>query len=257
MLELNLFKTLKNIKHGFFTRQEGVSSGLFNSLNCGYGSGDDIQNVISNRSIVMKKFGLQYKDLNTLNQIHSARVVIAKNKWTLGERPEADAIVTETPGLAIGVLTADCVPVLFADPEANIIGACHAGWRGAIAGVLEACVGGMEDLGARRSNIRAGLGPCIQKNSYEVDFGFRSLFLDEDVENDILFFNSIRQNHFYFDLPGYIVKRLKRLKLKSIDSLFVDTYKEEDKFFSYRRNTHRGQLDYGRGISVIVLSVGS
>ena len=127
MIELNLLKTSKNIKHGFFTRQGGVSSGLFDSLNCGYGSGDDPENVIANRSIVMEQFGLQHKDLNTLSQVHSARVVIAKNKWSLGGRPRADAIVTKIPDLAIGILTADCVPVLFVDPEAKIIGACHAG----------------------------------------------------------------------------------------------------------------------------------
>ncbi len=242
------------IKHGFFTRQGGVSDGLYHGLNCGYGSGDEAALVDENRTRAMAQLGVCREDLNTLYQIHSAHAVVAEKPWSLDERPKADAIVTCQPGLAIGIMTADCTPVLFADEQAGVIGAAHAGWRGAIGGVLETTVQAMESLGADRAQIVAAVGPCIHQESYEVGPEFRATFLESDTLYERFFIPSEKANHHLFDLPGFVMTALSMLGLKTLQNVSVDTYTDEERFFSYRRATHLEEADYGRGLSAIVLS---
>ena len=191
------------LKHGFFTRQGGVSSGVYKGLNCGYGSGDDNANIDQNRDIAMAKLDISRKNLNTIHQIHSADVVVAQAPWSLDDRPKADAIVTNTQGLAIGIMTADCTPVLFADPTVGVIGAAHAGWKGAFGGVLIGTVEKMEQLGADRSQIVAAVGPCIHQGSYEVGPEFLNLFITKNPQNSKFFIPSSQDNHHLFDCPGY------------------------------------------------------
>jgi len=242
------------IKHGFFTRQGGVSDGLYHGLNCGYGSGDEAPLVDENRTRAMAMLGVCREDLNTVYQIHSPLAVIAEKPWSLDERPKADAIVTRQAGLAIGILTADCTPVLFADTSKGVIGAAHAGWKGAIGGVLASTVQAMESLGANRAHIIAAVGPCIHQESYEVGPEFRATFLEADGGNERFFIPSETVDHHLFDLPGYVLDALSKLGLKTVQNVSVDTYTDEDRFFSYRRATHREEADYGRGLSAIVLS---
>lgn len=243
-----------DIKHGFFTRQGGVSDGLYHGLNCGYGSGDEPPFVDENRTRAMAMLGVCREDLNTVYQIHSALAVIADKPWSLDNRPKADAIVTKQPGLAIGIMTADCTPVLFADAEAGVIGAAHAGWKGAIGGVLASTVQAMESLGASKAHIVAAVGPCIHQASYEVGPEFYATFLEADAGNERYFIPSETADHQQFDLPGYVLDALSKLGLKIVQNVSVDTYMDEDRFFSYRRATHREEADYGRGLSAIVLN---
>jgi len=243
-----------NVKHGFFTRQDGVSGGVLGSLNCGFGSSDDPANVVENRTRAMAKFGLTANHLNTVYQIHSPETAIADEPWALDNRPQADAIVTTQPNLAIGILTADCTPVLFADSDSGVIGAAHAGWKGAFGGVLENCVQTMENKGAKRSRITAVIGPCIHQKSYEVGPEFYETFVAAQVTNAGYFKPSANENHHYFDLPGYVMARLCACEIGGIDSIAVDTYSDESRFYSYRRATHLGEPDYGRGLSAIVLN---
>ena len=245
---------LPGIRHGFFTRQGGVSSGVYASLNCGLGSGDDLGAVRENRARAMAALGLPGDALATAYQRHSARVILVEEPWSIEARPEVDALVARRPGIAIGILAADCAPVLLADPEARIVAAAHAGWRGALAGVVDAAVEGMVAAGARRQAIRAAIGPAIAQVSYEVGTEFHERFLAEDTTNAAFFRPSARVGHFMFDLPGYLAKRLAGLGLARVESLARDTYAEADLFFSYRRTAREGSRDYGRILSAIALA---
>jgi YfiH family protein len=252
-LESAALAGLAGVRHGFFTRQGGVSCGIFASLNCGLGSGDDAAAVRENRARALAAFGLADGALATAYQVHSARVHVVEEAFAAEARPQVDGLVARRPGIAIGVLAADCTPVLFADADARIIGAAHAGWRGALAGVVEATVGAMTALGAKRARIRAAIGPCIASTSYEVGPEFPAAFLAEDAANQRFFRPSPNAGHHMFDLPGYVAARLARLGLAEVDRLAHDTYASPELFFSYRRATHRGEKDYGRGLSAIAL----
>lgn len=241
------------IAHGFFGRCGGVSRGLFSELNCGPGSGDNDLSIIENRARVAGHFGVDCNHLLSLHQIHSPRVVEVRTPWTTDARPEADAMVTREPGLALSILTADCGPVLFSDPEAGVIGAAHAGWKGAFTGVLDATIDEMIGLGADRARIHACLGPTISGKAYEVGPEFIERFIEKSAGYDEFFRPSERAGHHYFDLPAFIVARLEDLAIGGIENLDLCTCTLEDDYFSYRRATHRKEADYGRNISVIML----
>jgi polyphenol oxidase len=234
------------VRHGFFTRNGGYSSGVFASLNTGLGSGDDKDLVARNREVVRN--ALDAASLLTVYQHHSADVIDAREPWADDARPKADAIVTAEPGLAIGVITADCGPILFADPKARVAGAAHAGWKGALDGVTDATVEAMERLGARRRNIVAVLGPMISQASYETGPEFIERFGDKSF-----FKPSPKPGHFMFDLPGYIAMRLRSFGVGLVEDVSLCTYEDEQRFYSYRRATHRKETGYGRQISAIVL----
>jgi YfiH family protein len=238
------------IAHGFFGRQGGVSEGIFASLNCGPGSGDVREHVIENRSRVRKALGGE--KLLTLYQIHSPNAVIADEPWEQG--PQADALATNVPGLALGILTADCAPVLFADSKARVIGAAHAGWKGALTGVTDSVLAKMESLGADRARISATVGPCISQANYEVGAEFIARFAQVDAGNNRFFVPSDKANHWRFDLEGYVVHRLREAGVANIEPLSACTYARADDFFSFRRTTHRAEKDYGRQVSAIVLT---
>lgn len=245
-------------KHGFFTRRGGVSRGIFASLNCGYGSGDDREAVAENRSRAAATLGPADLPLLTCRQIHGTEAVVVggadgTEPWAPGDAPRADAMATRKAGIALGVLTADCAPVLLADPGAGVVGAAHAGWRGARLGVLEAAVAATERLGAKRAAISAAVGPCIAQTSYEVGASFPALFTDHDPAARRFFCSGRRNRHWQFDLAGYVASRLENLGLKKVTSLTRDTYAEDRAFFSYRRACHRGESAYGRCLSAIVL----
>ena len=241
------------IRHGFFTREGGVSEGIFASLNCGYGSGDDPDRVARNRAIAMAGLGLAEDRLVTCRQVHSAAAVTVEMPWRRDASPAADGMATATPGIALGVLAADCAPVLFADPAARVIGAAHGGWRGAVNGVLEATVAKMAALGARTEHIRAGIGPCIGRESYEVGPEFPGNFAALDPASRGFFVPAERPGHFRFDLAGYIAERLARLGLGAVERADCDTVTDKRRFFSYRRACLVGERDYGRGLAAIVL----
>jgi polyphenol oxidase len=242
------------IRHGFMTRAGGVSTGIYGSLNCGLGSNDDPANVAENRRRCAARFDLPVDRLITLYQVHSPDVVTVDRPWAHGgDQPRADAMVTATPGMALGILTADCVPVLLADAQAKVIGGAHAGWKGAQGGVIDATVAAMVALGARPERIVAAIGPCIAQRSYEVGPEFPDRFLAEDEANVGFFIPARRAGHFMFDIGGYVERRLERSGVGTIQRSPNDTVTEEDSFFSYRRATLRGEKDYGRGISVIML----
>jgi len=240
-------------RHAFFTREGGVSGGIFASLNCGFGSRDDPDNVMRNRALATAQFGLAPDRLVTCHQIHSADIVTVERPWPAGEAPRADGMVTRTPGIAIGVLAADCAPVLLADPEAGVIGAAHGGWRGALSGVAEATVAGMVALGARRDRVRAGIGPCIAQQSYEVGPEFPGVFAAVDSGSGAFFVAAPRAGHFLFDLSGYLAHRLARLGIAAVERADCDTVADHERFFSYRRACLRGEGDYGRGLAAISL----
>ena len=244
---------LPGFAHGFFGREGGVSTGLYESLNCGPGSSDEPKAVAENRRLVAATLapGVQGARLISLSQIHSA-VVHTLPAWE--ERPEGDAMVTATPGLALGILTADCAPVLLADPKARVIGAAHAGWKGALAGVLEAALEAMEKLGASRDRIDAAIGPCISQDNYEVGDDFRARFLEQGAKHRRFFVPSDREGHHRFDLPGFAAYRLTAAGVGSVERLGICTYPPENGFFSFRRTTHAKEPDYGRQISAIVLT---
>jgi YfiH family protein len=244
------------IAHGFFGREGGVSGGLYQSLNCGPGSSDDPEAVRENRRLVTATLTPKTDTrLVSLSQIHSA-IVHTLPAWE--ERPEGDAMVTATPGLALGILTADCAPVLLADPKAKVIGAAHAGWKGALGkdgrGVLEATLDAMEKLGALRDRIQAAIGPCISQSNYEVGWDFRDRFLELGLRHRRFFVPSDREGHYRFDLQGYVAHRLTSAGVGAVEPLGVCTYPAENGFFSFRRTTHAQEKDYGRQISAIVLT---
>ena len=242
------------ISHGFFTRQGGVSGGIYASLNCGVGSRDEPAAVRENRTRVAAALGAPATEPATPYQVHGTAVTVAEAAWSSDDRPRADAIVADRPGVAIAVGTADCGPVLLADPHARVIGAAHAGWRGAVAGVTEAAVAAMEDLGADRTRIVAVLGPAISQPNYEVGEDMRVAVLDADPSATDRFVASDRDDRYRFDLPGYIVSRLGRAGVHQVAALDRCTYAEPELFFSYRRATHRGEPDYGRMLAGIALA---
>jgi polyphenol oxidase len=241
------------IRHGFFTRQGGVSKGIYGSLNCGLGSGDDAENVRQNRALVAETLGVPHERLLTLYQIHSATAVIVDQRWN-SDVAEADALVTRTPGLAIGALTADCAPVLFCDPEARVIAAAHAGWRGALLGIVEATVASMEELGAKPERMVAVIGPTISQRAYEVGSDYVERFLAEEPESSSFFMTDDSSGDPHFDLAGYVAERLARAGVGTVSDLGLCTYCDETRLFSYRRSQHHGEEDYGRQISAIVLA---
>lgn len=242
------------IRHAFFTRQGGVSQGLYSALNCGFGSRDDPKRVAENRAIAARLLGLGAERLVSCHQVHGTTAITVEQPWRRAANPRADGMVTAVPGIALGVLAADCAPVLFADPTARIVGAAHGGWRGALAGIMEATVAAMTRLGARPERIRAGIGPCIAQPSYEVGADFRAAFAAADPASGRFFVAAMRPTHFRFDLPGYIAERLLRLGLAAVERVPHDTLADEALFFSYRRACLRGEADYGRGLAAITLA---
>jgi YfiH family protein len=253
MLQATNLGALAGIRHAFFTREGGVSEGLYASLNAGVGSNDDPAKVAENRARMAKAVGVTPERFLTAYQIHSPDVVVAETPWSSAERPRADAIVTRVPGLAVGVSTADCGPVLFADPQARIIGAAHAGWRGAVSGVLEATLAAMERLGAQRARVTAAIGPMISQRNYEVGDDLIAQFSREDPDN-ARFFAAGRPGHAQFDLPGFIAARLARAGVAQVEDLAACTYADPRRFYSFRRTTHRGEPDYGRHVNAIAIS---
>lgn len=249
----SLLSDLPGLRHAFFTREGGVSDGIYQSLNGGLGSNDDPAHVAENRRRMADALGVAPSHFLTVYQVHSPDVAIITEPWpATSERPHADALVTNTPGLAIGITTADCGPVLFADPKARVIGAAHAGWKGAFGGVIEATLEAMETLGAHKADIRAAIGPLIRQQSYEVGAEFVERFTATDSANARYFVPSSRTDHAMFDLAGYIRARLERAGIGAIDDVGLDTY-ADPRFFSYRRTTHHAEPDYGRNIHALVL----
>lgn len=246
--------TLTGIRHAFFTRSGGVSTGLYASLNGGVGSQDDAGKVVENRARMAAALGVEPRRLLTAYQSHSPSVVVAEAPWTTGDRPQADAIVTRMRALAIGVTTADCGPVLLADPRTGVIGAAHAGWRGALTGVVEATVAAMERLGAARGQIRAAIGPMIRQTSYEVGPDLVARFRAEDPAASRFFAPAKREAHAMFDLAGYIAARLKRAGITAVEDTGLCTYADPERFFSYRRTMHHAEADYGRHVNAIALT---
>ncbi|MDR3438481.1 peptidoglycan editing factor PgeF [Telmatospirillum sp.] len=254
MITLSTLNEVLRIRHGFFTREGGTSEGIYTSLNCGLGSNDDPARVTANRTRALALLDLEPRALATVQQQHTTDVVVVDDKWTPDAPIQvADAMVTSRAGVALGILTADCAPVLLADPRANVIGAAHAGWRGALAGVLDNTIAAMIKLGAKPSRIAAAVGPCIAHRSYEVGPEFPAPFLAEDPDNHFFFAPAVREGHFYFDLPGFIARRLAKLSVIDVARTPCDTYREESRFFSYRRSVLKGEKDFGRALSVIVL----
>ena len=239
------------VPHGFLGRGGGVSAGELAGLNVGYGSGDDRQAIDENRRRAIAAV-LPGADLATVHQVHSATAVYVQQPWPQDQRPHADAMVTDRPGLLLGILTADCAPVLLADAEAGVVGAAHAGWRGALAGVTDATIAAMEELGAKRDRIAAAVGPCIAQPSYEVDEGFRTRFVETDIATS-RFFTEGPWGKPHFDLAGYVAHRLKTAGIAEVELLNLDTYAQVERFYSYRRATHSGEADYGRQASLIGL----
>jgi len=242
------------VAHGFFTRLGGVSDGIYASLNCGPGSRDEAASVIENRARVAALLGAAPGHLIAAHQKHTNTAVVADKPWAKDKVPEADAIVTATPGLAIGVLTADCAPVLFCDPEARVIGAAHAGWRGALTGIVEATVQAMTGLGAQPERIRAVVGPAISQGAYEVGQDYKERFIAEAPDSAAFFVTDEGSGEPHFDLPGYVAERLARAGVGAIADLGLCTYYDETRLFSYRRSQHHGEADYGRQISAILLA---
>jgi YfiH family protein len=252
MLESPLLSAVPGLRHAFFSREGGVSEGIYGGLNGGIGSDDNPAHVAENRRRMAAALRVSSERLLTVFQIHSPDVVVASRAWDAAARPKADAIVTRTEGLAIGVTAADCGPVLFADAKARVIGAAHAGWKGALTGVVETTVDAMEKLGAERGNIVAAIGPLIRQPSYEVGPEFVERFLDADAENALYFLPAAREGHAMFDLAAFIRKRLENAGVLIVDDTGIDTYADE-RFFSYRRSVHRKEADYGRHVHAIVL----
>jgi YfiH family protein len=247
-----LLSAIPGLRHAFFTREGGVSDGIYQSLNAGLGSQDDPANIAENRRRMAEQMAVTPEHFLSLHQTHSPDVVVASGPWEGASRPRADALVTRTEGLAIGVTAADCGPILFVDPTARVIGAAHAGWKGALTGVVESTIEAMEKLGADRSGIVAAIGPLIRQHSYEVGGEFVERFIEDDAENASFFIPSAREGHAMFDLAGFIRRRLENAGVLMIDDLGVDTYADE-RFFSYRRSVHRKEPDYGRHVHAIAL----
>jgi hypothetical protein len=254
LLQARSMSELSGIRHAFFTRAGGVSAGVYQSLNGGTGSDDAPEKVAENRARMAAALGVAAERFLTAYQIHSPEVVVAETPWPAAERPRADAIVTKVPNLAIGISTADCGPVLLADARAPVIGAAHAGWRGALTGVIEAAVAAMEKLGAERKRIVAATGPMIRQPNYEVGQDLIDRFVAMEPNNARFFKPAERAGHAMFDLAGFIVSRLRRAGIEQIEDLGFCTYADAERFYSYRRTTHRAEADYGRHINAIALT---
>jgi len=241
------------IRHGFFTRAGGTSTGIYKGLNCGLGSNDRRDFVLENRRRALEFLSCDLQNLSGLYQIHSNQVIELKQPWGFDDQPQADALVTTTPGVALAILTADCGPILFADSKNKVIGAAHAGWKGASNSILENTITTMLDLGAERQHIKAAIGPTIAQKSYEVGPELFANLADSDSSNKDFFIPSTNKNHHMFDLPGYIHRQLKESNIADVFDTAQDTYTQSDLFYSYRRTTHHKEADYGRQISMIGL----
>lgn len=250
-VEVNRTRLLEGLPHGFLGRCGGVSQGVVAGLNVGLGTGDEPEAVTENRRRAVKAVEPGAR-LTTVYQVHSPDCVIVTEPWPDAERPHADALVTDRPGLLLGVVTADCAPVLLADRVAGVVGAAHAGWKGAVGGITDATIAAMEALGAERSRIVAAIGPCIAQASYEVDAGFRERFMAAGAGN-ACYFAEGGSGHYQFDLEGYVAGRLTAAGIAGVELLALDTYAQPERFYSFRRATHRGEPDYGRQISLIGL----
>ncbi|WP_407166667.1 peptidoglycan editing factor PgeF [Bradyrhizobium sp. ORS 111] len=248
-----LLSAIPGLRHAFFSREGGVSEGIYAGLNGGLGSRDDPAHVAENRRRMAEQLGVPLTHFLSVHQTHSPDVVVATGPWDGAVRPKADALVTRTEGLAIGVTAADCGPILFVDPNARVIGAAHAGWKGALTGILESTIEAMEKLGADRAGIVAAIGPLIRQESYEVGGEFVERFIEADAENGMFFIPGERDGHAMFDLAGFIRMRLENAGVLMIDDLGLDTYSDE-RFFSYRRSVHRKEADYGRHVHAIALT---
>ena len=253
-LKANCLDDLSGVTHGFFSRRGGFSDGIYASLNCGPGSGDRAEAVAQNRARVADALGAEPERLISIYQIHSADVVIASKAWRQEAASRADAVVSSEPGLALGVLTADCAPVLLADGRAGVVAAAHAGWRGALDGILANTLAQMEALGADRGHVRAAVGPAISCAAYEVGDDFRQQFIERDAAYDGYFERPEGAARPHFDLPRFVADRLRAEGVGKVEGLDVCTYGQENEFFSYRRAVHRGESDYGRQISAILLA---
>lgn len=253
-IEAPTLSALPKIRHAFFTRQGGVSEGIFSSLNGGISSVDNPEHVKENRRRMAQALNVGPEALVSVYQVHSPDALLVEGPWPGGERPKADAMVTKTPGLALAISTADCGPVLFADAEAGVIGGAHSGWRGAITGVLESTIEAMERLGAERNRIVAVLGPTISQGAYEVGPEFVERFAKEAPGHQRFFKPAEKPGHAMFDLPGFIGARMEAAGIGSFTDLALCTYADEERFYSYRRTTHRKEADYGRLISAITIT---
>jgi YfiH family protein len=252
MLASSLLSAIPGLRHAFFTREGGVSNGVYSGLNGGLGSGDDPADVRENRRRMAEQLGVTLENLLSVHQTHSPDAIVATGPWQGPARPKADAMVTTSEGLALGITTADCAPVLFADPKARVIGAAHAGWKGALSGILESTIDTMEKLGAERSGMVAAIGPLIRQPSYEVGSEFVERFIEAEAGNAVFFLPGERDGHAMFDLAGYIRMRLENAGVLMIDDLGVDTYSDA-RCYSYRRSVHRKEADYGRHVHAIAL----
>jgi YfiH family protein len=251
-LQSPLLSAIPGLRHAFFSREGGVSDGIYAGFNGGLGSNDDPAAVAENRRRMAEQMGVRPSHFLSVHQIHSPDAVVATGPWQGASRPRADAIVTRTEGLAIGITAADCGPLLLVDPNARVIGAAHAGWKGALTGIVESTIEAMEKLGAERAGILAAIGPLIRQPSYEVGNEFVERFMDADAENALFFLPAAREGHAMFDLAGFIRARLENAGVLVIDDIGIDTYSDE-RFFSYRRSVHRKEPDYGRHVHAIVL----
>ncbi len=242
------------VRHAFCTREGGVSTGIYAGMNCGYGSDDEVDKVAANRRAAVETLAAGELPLITAYQQHTATALYVDQAWEPPDAPAADGMVTDRPGLALGILTADCAPVLMADGEAGVIGAAHAGWRGALDGILGATIDLMIEKGAARERINAAVGPCIAQSSYEVGAEFRDRFVEFDAASDQYFAAGAIADKFQFDLTGFVEARLRHAGIGQIQGSAWDTYADEARFYSYRRSVHRGEADYGREVSVIALA---
>ena len=246
-------KKFKNIKHCFFSRKNGFSKGFYESLNCGLGSSDKKENVIKNLKYVSEKMGCEEKSLITLNQKHSNKVIYIENKNSIRDKLPGDAIVTKVKGVGIGILTADCAPILLYDHSKKIIGCIHSGWRGALNGIIRNTVKKFKELNSNLNNLIAVVGPCIGKESYEVKIDFYERFISQNLKNE-MFFQKIEDGKYIFDLRGFINNEISNSNIKNIENIEMDTFSEKEFFYSYRRSLRKHELDYGRCISVILMT---
>ena len=252
MIKSKKLKRFKQIKHGFFNRNGGLSSGIYKSLNCGPGSNDKRSTVKKNLFIVKRKISKSSKNILLLNQVHSNKFIYINNKFDIKKRYKADAIITDQKKLPIGILTADCVPILIYDKKSNIIAAIHAGWKGAYKGIITKVINFLVNKGCRRKNIFAAIGPCITKRNYNVKQNFLKRFIKKDKKNKMFF--KLRKNIIYFDLPNYVKSQLKFNKISNIDHINIDTFDYKNNFFSARRSSRLKHDDYGRNISIIMIN---
>tara|TARA_Y100000590_G_scaffold11773_1_gene14400 strand:+ start:6126 stop:6887 length:762 start_codon:yes stop_codon:yes gene_type:complete len=246
-------KNFQNIKHCFFSRKDGVSEGIYKSLNCGLGSNDEKENVIKNLKIVSEKINCESKFLITLNQVHSNKVVHFKNEKSIKNKLHGDAIISEVKNVGIAILSADCAPILFYDPNRKIIGCAHAGWKGALNGIIKNTVSKFNELNSNNRDLIAVIGPCIKMENYEVGNDFLKNFINKDKNNEV-FFKKKNKEKYTFDLRAFINKELNSLNIKNIENIDLDTFSQSDFFYSHRRSIINNEKDYGRCISVILMT---